>query len=208
MQAPTIKLGAKNQNELEKTFNQSSGPKILFSAFSALNHLHISHSSSRTAHLGKKGKEPPLWCKRDAGQRVSMAQHSTCLDVVLVTEEGVQHALCVALKRSTPIMVSSSDSAHFADVLKAGALLHPAVNLDDVLEHERASPLSNVPLGRAPGTWSRGRPSAYRDRVPGVCALISALESGMRVIWSGSWGGPDAVVFSPVSPVQARLHTW
>lgn len=142
------------------------------------------------------------------GQRVSMAQHSTCLRAVLVTEEEVQHAVCVALKRSTPITVSSGGSAHFADALKAGALLHPVVNLGNILEHERASPLSNVPLGRVPGTWTRERLSAYRDRAPGVCVLSSALESGVRVVWSGGCGGPDAVVFSPVSPAQAWLRGW
>lgn len=41
------------------------------------------------------------------------------LNVVLVTEEGVQHAGHAALKRSTHSAVSNSESARMADALKA-----------------------------------------------------------------------------------------
>lgn len=61
-----------------------------------------------------------MWRECDAGQQVSTALFS---NEVLVTEGDVQHAGRAAVKQSTQSAVSSSDSAHIADALKASALL-------------------------------------------------------------------------------------
>jgi len=126
---------------LGKDFNPKYVPKILFSAFSELSCLRISHASSRTACLLEKQKEPLMWHEHDAGQRLSTVLLSTA---VLVTSEDSQCARRAAVKQSTQSALLSSGSAGTADGLKASALLHPVVNSGNALQREKTSPIYQV----------------------------------------------------------------
>ena len=115
-----------------------------------------------------------MWCECDGGQQVSTVLLS---NVVLVTEEDVQHAGRATLKRLTQSAVSSSDAAHIADVLKASALLHPVVNPGNTLEHERSTPIFQMyPWQSTRHLKQRKAVCLYRQSGWGVCPVQCAGE--------------------------------
>lgn len=196
-QVPKISPGIKNQKGWEKTMQQML-PKYFSVFFSAQIYLRIPHKSSRSAYLGEKGKS---FSRGAGGMQVNRDQ------------------CCASLERSVcqwgALAVLPWNNHH--GVLCRAATLHVLLPWQPVpfcilwwiwgvyvSTEEPGLYIECIP-GREPGAWSRERLCVCTGRVAGTGVLLSALKTEM--IWSGSCGGPDTVIFSPLLLPQACLNS-